>query len=999
MTALMRTLPLVISTIAAVISVHAADGHLRPGDLRTEYLANPEGLDAARPRLQWRVESDIRGQMQTAYRILVAGSPEKLDRDEGDLWDSGKVTGDATNQIAYAGKPLRSGQPCWWKVMVWDKAGKASAWSPAARWSMGLLKPEDWKAQWISFKDETPLHKDRNQLSLPPARHYRKAFGIKRGVKRAMAYVSALGIADVSIDGLPVGGQSDGIGAEYFAPGWSDYRERAYYRAYDVTGLVDDRLRSDVLIGERRPHILGAVVADGWYAGYVGYGLLVGYGPNKTGRNIYGKTPALLVQLEVEYEDGSREIIGTDPTWETSGDGPYREADLLMGEAYDATKASSLWCAPAIHKQPGAPPDPGDSWKWEPAILADQNGSTRATFFDPLGPREVELGFQAPKRLAAYTAPPIRCTQGLCVEAPAKEIKPGVWIFDFQQNFAGNVILTVRGEPGTKVTLRYGEMLHPDGTLMTENLRRARATDTYIIGPSGAGRWTPRFTYHGFRYVEVTGLPGKPKRDTLVGQVIHNDTPMRRDSDGAFESSFECSDPVLTQFWRNTVWTQRANFIEVPTDCPQRDERLGWMGDAQIYARTATYNADVAAFFTKWLDDVAEAQRDSGAYPDYCPYPFAHGAAGATHGTAWTDAGVIVPHTMWRVYGDTRLLERQWPSMAKFMDWRRRADPDLKGVKIGNTWGDWLNVGENTPIEYIDLCYHRISAVMMGELAAALGKADEAAQFRATADALAESFRKQYIQPDGRLSVDTQTAYVLALDASLFAGPDEAHALAGRLAEKIIRNDTRMATGFLGTKPLLPVLSAHGQNDLALRLFQSRRFPSWGYEVEQGATSVWERWDSFTKEHGFEGATGKNNAAMNSFSHYAFGAVMQWAFQTLAGIDTEGAGFRRIIIRPHPPSPAATGDPKPIEWVKARYKSIHGTIDSGWRASGAGFELHTSIPPNTTATVYLPATDPATVTESGKPITDAPDVKHLRTEPGCVVLEVGSGAYHFQSRR
>ena len=951
----MKLLTVLLCAALAATSVCAADGTLKPLALRTEYLANPDGIEAAQPRLQWRVESAARGQKQTAYRILVASSAEVLARPEGDLWDSGKVPGDASTQIAYAGKPLASGRQCFWKVQTWDKAGVASAWSEPARWSMGLLKPEDWKAQWSSFKDESPLHTARAKLHLPPARHYRKDFDAAREVKRATLHFSALGIAEMQINGRKVGDA-------FFESGWADYAKRAYYRTHDVTSLV-----------KKGRNTVGATVADGWYAGYVGYGMLVGYGPGRTGRNIYGKTPALLAQLAIEYTDGSREVIGTDTTWQTSGDGPFREADMLMGESYDARKADEA------------------AWKWEAAILAESNGGTKAKFFEPGVQRDIDLGFQKPPKLAAYTAPPIRVVE----EMPAKRItepKPGTYIFDLGQNIAGVIRLKVKGAAGTVVQIRHGEMLHKDCRLMTENLRKARAIDFYTLrGDAGGETWQPQFTYHGFQFVELTGLAEKPALDAVTGLVLSNDTPSA--------GEFACSDPVMTQFWKNTVRTQRANFIEVPTDCPQRDERLGWMGDAQIYVRTASYNADVSAFFTKWLDDLEESQRDSGAYPDYAPYPFSHGKPGATHGTAWTDAGVIVPYTIWKTYGDTRLLERHWASMTKFMEWRRKADPELKGVSLGNTWGDWLNVNESTPIEYIDLCYHRLSAMLMSAMADALGKRDEAAKYRETADALALAFRKQFIQPDGSLSVDTQSAYVLALENRMFAEPDEARAAAERLAKKIVRNDSRMATGFLGTKPLLLALTVNGQTDLACRLFQSRKFPSWGYEVEQGATSVWERWDSFTKEHGFDGANGKNNAAMNSFSHYTFGAVMQWGFQTLAGIDTDGPGYLRIIIRPNPPSPGATGEPKPIDWVKAHYDSIHGRIASEWRTNGPDFELRTTIPANTTATIFLPAKDATSVIEGGKPLADAPGVKRLRIEPGCVVIAVESGNYQFQSKR
>ncbi len=947
-----------------IIGAFTASAALAPVNLRVEWLRDPLGVEAEKPRLSWRVEESdeaVRGQKQTKYRVLVAASAETLAKDSGDVWDSGEVASDETLNIEFAGKPLASGSAYFWKVRVWDKDDAQSV-SATARWTMGLLKADDWKAQWISYKDESALHKDRAKLFLPPAHYYRKTFTAAKEVRRAMLFGTALGLVDFHFNG-------ERAGDDYFAPGWSDYRQRAYYRAYDVTKLV-----------RKGENVAGAAVADGWYAGYVGYGMLVGYGPDHTGRNIYGKTPALLAQLNIEYADGTHETVGTDATWETSADGPIREADLLMGESYDA-RLRQPWTSSKVNAAADATP----AWSWVPAIRAEDNGSVKARFFEPGVDDVREFGFQKPAKLVAYTAPPIRVTQ----ELPAKTVTKrdeGTYIFDFGQNFAGNVRLRITGAAGQKLTLRYGEMLHADGRLMMENLRKARATDTYICRGGSEETWTPRFTYHGFQYCELSGLTREATLEMLTGLVLHNDTPLT--------SSFACSDEALTKFWQNTVWTQRANFIEVPTDCPQRDERLGWMGDAQIYARTATYNADVAAFFTKWVDDVREAQRPNGAYPDYAPYPFAHGAPGATHGTAWTDAGVLVPYTMWKVYGDTRLIERHWDSMVKFMDWRAKADPGLKGVKLGNTWGDWLNVNEDTPIEYVDLCYHRLSASLMALMADALGKRSEADRYAATAERLRVNFRERYAKPDGSLRVETQSATVLALETRMF---EEAESLgaAARLAERIAKNDTRMATGFLGTKPLLLALTANGQLDLACRLFQSRKFPSWGYEVEQGATSVWERWDSFTKEHGFDGATGKNNAAMNSFSHYAFGAVMQWGFQTLAGIDTDGPGFRHIIIQPHVPSVQSNPDGKPLDWVRASYDHPRGRILSEWKRHRGKLMFKIIIPANRTASAFLPAKSKNAITEEGAALSDdyKPQVEGNGRE---MKLTLSSGTYHFE---
>lgn len=929
--------------------------------LRCEYLENPAGIDTVTPRLSWKVLGAARGQRQTAYQVMVASDPAKLAQGEGDLWNSGKVVSDATLHIEYAGKPLRSGQRCFWKVQVWDRSDQPSNWSEPSHWSLGLLKAEDWQARWISFRDTSPLHKDRNQLFLPSATHFRKGFHLDKPVQRATLYGSALGLSDWHLNGRRV---SDA----YFEPGWADYHQRAYYRTHDVTAILSP--------GE---NCLGAELAEGWYSGYVGYGLLVGYGPNKVGRYFYGKTPALLGQLEIEFTDGSRQMISTDPSWECSQDGPTREADLIMGEAFDARRADPAWCTVGG----------GSTWKWERAIAAEQNGSVRAVFSDNCGDREVELGFQKPPVLQAYGAPPIRITE----ELPARRItepKPGVYIFDLGQNFAGIIRLNVAAPSGTKVQIRYGEMLHRDGRLMTENLRRARATDYYTFrGEAGGETWSPRFTYHGFQYVELTGLPARPDLGAVTGLVLHNDTPK--------VGSFACSDEVLTRFGQNAHWTQRANFVEVPTDCPQRDERLGWMGDAQAYIRTATFNADVAAFFTKWLDDVQEAQRSFGAYPDYCPYPMGHGQPFQTAGTAWTDAGIICPWTIWQVYGDTRVLERHWDSMTRFMEWRASTmSGNGLGVNIGNPWGDWLNVNEPTPVEFVDTCYHALSCRLMADMAGALNRPLEAANYNRRLVRIAGAFRKAYVNEDGTLKVNSQSAYVLALQARVLPS-DLAPKAAAKLAERISQAGHRMTTGFLGTRALLPTLTANGKHDVAVRLFQSREFPSWGYEVVNGATTVWERWDSFTREHGFDGRDGNQNASMNSFSHYAFGAVIEWAYRDLAGIDTSGPGYKKVLIQPGPPSADSNPNVPPISWTRASYDSARGEIRSHWRRNGNTLELDVTIPANTTAEVRLPAKPESQVLESGNPATAAEGVRWIAYRDGRAILEILSGSYQFKT--
>jgi alpha-L-rhamnosidase len=905
-------------------------GALQVGELRTEWLARPLAVETPAPRLGWKLASKENGQRQTAYRILVAASAAALAQNRGDLWDTGRVPSSETVQINYAGRPLASRQQCFWKVQVWDAQNQASAWSAPAEWGMGLLKAEDWKAEWISHPDGTPLHTSREKLHLPPARAYRGTFQAAKPVRRAVLYGTALGIFDPYVNGTRAA-------ETMFAPGWSDYGQRAYYRAWDVTALVK--------AGRNQ---LGAIVADGWYAGYVGYGLLVGYGPARTGRSFYGKTPALRLQLELEFADGARQTVGTGADWQQA-EAPSREADLLMGETYDARMEKGLWT-----KSEG----------WAAAARAGAAGRIPAMYSDRGGEREVNLGFQAPPRLQAYAGPDVRPVEEIR-PVRVNETKPGVFVFDLGQNISGVARLKVKGPAGTRVQLRFAEMVYPDGRLMTENLRKARATDTYILSGAPEGEtWTPRFTYHGFQHVEVSGYPGRPGVEAITGVVVHSDTPLT--------SRWEASDAMLSRLHRNVVWTQRGNFVEIPTDCPQRDERLGWTGDAQIYARAATLHADTAAFYTKWLTDLEEAQRPNGAFPDYAPYPMQHGPKGYAYGTAWMDAGVIVPYHVWQAYGDTRLLERHWPAMTRFLRFRQELSPDGRGRSEFNDWGDWLAIGSSTPIEYVDAVYFAYSARLMAEMAGALRKQVEAGQYEALFGKIRARFQQDYALPGGRLKVDNQTAYALALANGLLTGAEAAGA-AERLAQLVRENGGRMTTGFLGTYPLLPVLSAHGQHEMAVGLLRSREFPSWGYEVENGATTIWERWNSYTKDKGFF------EPAMNSFSHYAFGAVSEWMFRGVAGIDTDGPGYRKLMIRPGPGS---------LEWVKAEYESVRGRVAVAWKQSPGRFELDVTVPPNVTATVVLPASAPVAA-QAG--------VRFRELKEGRAWLEVESGTYRIET--
>jgi alpha-L-rhamnosidase len=910
----------VIAVFGGLLSASGAAGTattaaaIAPAKLRCEYRVDPLGIDELEPRLTWVLTSPDRGARQSAYRILVASSRAALDEDRGDRWDTGKVESNRTANIVYAGAPLLSGRECFWKVMVWDGGGRPSAWSETARWSMGLLSPEDWKANWIgrdlpwntitpqAFKAVNVINKlipSPDSKVYLPAPCLRKEFNVAKPVRRAVVYVTALGLYELHLNGRRVGN-------DLFTPGWSDYRQRVYYQAYDVTELV--------MWGG---NAIGAVLADGWWAGDVGY----------IGQRQYGSRLRLKAQLAIEYTDGSGLLVATDDSWRV-GYGPIREADILAGEKYDARLEMTGWDKAGFDDQ---------DWK---KVRVDE------------GPAIA---------VQAYPGIPVRATREI-KPLTVNEPQPGVFVFDLGQNFAGVARLKVSGKAGDHVVLRFAEMLNRDGTIYTTNLRKARATDTYILKGGGEEVWEPDFTYHGFRYIEVTGYPGTPGLDAVTGIVLHSDLPAA--------GTFACDNPLVNQIYSNLVWGQRSNYFEVPTDCPQRDERLGWTGDAQVFIRTASYNMDVAAFFTKWTVDVDDGQAADGAFPIVAPAVDKGVAAG------WGDAGVVCPWTMYRVYGDTRILERHYPAMTKWMDFLRDRSPDGTSPPLG-VYGDWLHVKDPSPLDLIATAFRGDDALLMADVASALGRAEDEKRYQDEHRDIARAFFAKFGEDDGRLKGDSQTDYLLALSFNLLPDDERAPAVE-RLTELIAARDNCLSTGFLGVKLMLPTLTDNGRLDLAYELLTNRKYPSWGYEIDQGATTIWERWNGYTIEDGF------GNPSMNSYNHYAFGSVGEWLFTAVGGIDTDGPGFDKIIIRPRP-GPGITE-------AKTSYESIHGPITTAWNVSGGEFHLDLTIPANTTATVYIPNPDAKAVRPG---ITTG--VSFLRSDPDASVWRVDSGSYTFSA--
>lgn len=1082
-----------IASITLLTTSRVLLGAVTIDRLRCEYLENPLGIDVGRPRLSWILNSEERGERQTAYQILVASSREILNGNTGDLWDTGQVESDDSIQIAYRGKPLASHDECFWKVRAWDKSGRPLQWSSVAKWSMGLLSPDDWKAKWIGLDGDSAEPKltgtnwiwfpegepavavpigtrfFRRTVELPagrtlkrarlrftgdneahayvnggdvgardnftyvkdadvtarlkpgknefavgcknsgtepnpaaftamltlsfeegepltiktdeswktadqevegwnkpgfddskwvaaklvgpvgiapwgevastsdrrlPARWLRKEFAVDKDIRRANVYFSGLGLSELYLNGSKVGDH-------VLSPGMTEYPRRSLYVTYDVT----DRLR-------RGENAMGVVLGNGRF-----------YSPrSKAYANMasYG-FPKLLLRLRIEYTDGSVSDVASDESWKLSTDGPIIANNEFDGEEYDARKEFQDWSRVGF-----------DDSAWQPAGIVEK-------------PSQI---------VSAEMIEPIRVTETLSPVA-VHEPKRGMFVFDLGQNMVGWCRLTVSGPAGAAVTLRHAETLNPDGTLYLANIRGARATDVYTLKGEGTEIWEPRFTYHGFRYVEVTGLPehvAASLRDAdasfgetrlLEGRVVHDDVePVGK---------FACSNPLLNQIFKNVQWGVRGNYRSVPTDCPQRDERQGWLGDRSEESRGEMYLFDVAALYSKWLQDMEDSQKPNGSVADVSP---AHWPIYSDNVT-WPSSMVTIPNSLHRQYGDARTIARHYDSAKKWIDFMLTFVKD--GITQRDQYGDWCVPPEDpklihsvdpqritskalmaTSYLYYDLC-------LMARYAAMIGKTEDAERFGKQAEELKTAFNAKLFNRElGQYENGTQTSCVLPLYFGLVP-QDQQQRVFDHLVGKIT-NETHghIGTGLIGGQFLNRVLSDRGRADLSYTMANQKDYPSWGYMVGQGATTIWELWNGDTAD-----------PAMNSGNHVMLvGDLIIWLNEYVAGIrpdEAGGFGFKKIVMRPHP-----VGD---LTFVDASLRSPHGLIASHWRQEGEAFDWQITVPTNTTATVFVPATNADAVTESGKPITEVEDVKFLGMDRGdYVVFAVGSGSYHFLSK-
>lgn len=766
---------------------------------------------------------------------------------------------------------------------------------------------------WKASWIEPDLKEDT--LITNPSPMLRKEFRLEKTIRSARIYISSHGVYQLNINGKKVS-------EDPFAPGWTSYNKRLQYQVYDIT-----------------PHLktgnnaLGVILGDGWYRGFLAW---------EKNRNCYGKNLALIAQIRITYTDNSEELLTTDNSWKCST-GPILASDIYHGETYDARLEKKDW---------------------------DSTG------YDDSGWNKVNVKDLDKTVLIGSESVPVRIEQTIL---PIKEIitPKGERVFDMGQNMVGWIQFKLQGKAGSKITLKFAEVLDKTGNFYTDNLRAAKVTDRYIFKGEGIETYEPHFTFHGFRYVKIEDYEGTITKNDLIGKVIFSNL--------AFTGTFECSDSLVNRLQHNIQWGLRGNFLDVPTDCPQRDERLGWTADAQVFAPTACFNVNAATYYSKWMKDVAADQRADGAVPHVAP-DILHDYGS----TGWADAATVIPWVVYRTYGDKTILENQYPSMKAWVNYIENQTKNTGFIfNTGFHFGDWLAFSTNrsdypgatTDKDLIGTAYFAYSTKLLQKTAEVLGKKEDVNRYAQLFNDVKRAFQKEFMTSTGRLSSNTQTAYVLALEFDLI--PENLiHNAAKRLADNV-NSFGHITTGFLGTPDICKVLTDHGYADIAYKLLLRKNYPSWLYPVTQGATTIWERWDGQKPDGSFQ------DAGMNSFNHYAYGAIGNWLYSYVTGIQNspQNTGYKNIIIKPYPD--------KKLSFAKAEYHSIYGIIASHWQQDANRFRLQVTVPANTTAEIHLPVENANSITESGQPLSNLKITPITDAATKRVIVKVGSGKYDF----
>jgi alpha-L-rhamnosidase len=832
-------------------------------ELRFEHHREPFGIGESLPRLSWVVNSNQPSWHQSAYAVELYGPAGEL------LAATGRIESDQSVRVDWPFQPLESRQRAAVRVRAWNQGGESTAWSELSQVETGLLQPSDWQAAMIAPDwDEDLTHPQ-------PAPMLRSEFHTRAAVTHARLYITAHGVYEVHINGTVVGDH-------VMAPGWTSYPNRLRYQTFDVAELIN-----------AGPNAIGAILGDGWYRGRLSFG--------GGKRNNYGDRLGLLAQLEIRYEDGTREVVVTDERWRASR-GPIVASDIYDGETYDARLEQEKWSLPGF-----------DNKVWTGVRTIERDLST---LFAPVGPPVRRIEEIEPLNIS--TSP------------------SGKTIVDFGQNLVGRLRITVRGEAGQTITLRHAEVLE-DGELSIRPLRTAKATDVYICKGAGMEIWEPRFTFHGFRYAEVSGWPGELKATSLRAVVCHSD--MER------TGWFECSDPLVNRLHENVVWGMRGNFFDVPTDCPQRDERLGWTGDIQVFSPTASFLFDSAGFLASWLHDLAAEQDARGVVPIIIPNVLPEPVLAAA---AWGDAAAVVPWVLYQRFGDVKILEDQFESMKRWVDAIENIAGENRLWDTGFQFGDWLDpnappdnpAAALTPGFMVATAYFARSAELVAQAGRVIDRQKEAEHYTQLAAEVRAAFSAEYVTPNGRLLSDSTTAYAMALEFALFQDDTQRSRAAQRLVELVEQNGYHISTGFVGTPIICDALCSAGAYDAAFKLLMQQECPSWLYSVTMGATTIWERWDSLLPDGSV------NPGEMTSFNHYALGSIADWLHRRVAGLAPAAPGYRQLEIRP-----LIGGG---LTSASARHKTPYGMAEAGWRIEDDTTKVDVTVPPNATAIVYLP---------------------------------------------
>jgi alpha-L-rhamnosidase len=909
-------------------SPRAASSEVTVTDLRTEYRSNPLGIDERHPRLGWILQSNRRNQAQSAYQVLVASSEAALARDRGDLWDSGKVVSDQSVHVVYAGRPLTSRAVCCWKVRVWDREGRVSAWSAPARWEMALVEPGDWTAAWVNDGKPNPAS-DEAFYENDPAPLFRQEFAVTAPVRRARLYVTGLGYYEAFLNGARVGDQ-------VLDPGWTMYGKRVFYSTYDVTSQI-----------RQGRNCVGVMLGNGWYNPLP----LRMWGNRNLRNHLAIGRPRFIAQLEVELADGSRRSIVSDGNWRVA-DGPLVFNSVYLGEVYDARLELQGWALSGF-----------DDHAWRRAAPAA----------GPVGP------------LKAQPQPPIRVIDAFNPVA-VSEPTPGVFIFDMGQNFAGWARLALDAPEGTRITLRYGELLNADGTLnpltsVAGQIKGRRKTkdggsekiggagspevawqqDAYIANGRGREVYTPRFTFHGFRYVEVAGYPGKPSLDAIKG--------LRLSADVKEAGSFTSSSELLNRIQEMTVRTFLSNLFSVQSDCPHR-EKFGYGGDIVATSDAMMLNLDMAGFYEKSVADWTDSARADGMLTDTAP------DVGIQYcGVGWAMVHPALQSQLYQYYGDRRVVEREYETSRRWLDLVAEANP---GHVVTNGLGDHEALAKTPPEALVTPLYFT-SARLVARLAGILGRREEAVRYSDLAESIRRAFAERVLKPAlDRGTTRTQSAQAFALQAGLLDPAARAGAVQWLLDDIRGPQKGHLSTGIFGTKFALDALSAEGQAQAVFDSIRQDTYPGWGYMLANNATTLWEHW-----------ALSENTFSHN---HPMFGSISEWFFKWLGGIqpDPEAVGFDRVVVRPQ----LVDG----LAWVRSSYRSIRGEIVSNWSRTGEAIEWQVTVPANATATIILPADDLDQIREGRTtlvPARRAEGVRDARMAGNAAVFTVGSGAYRF----